>query len=107
VTDTDRSFITPARARAIRAGLEAELLDAIRAGEQPLEHGRPAEVPPPSPGETAGRPPRACSVCGTSPARQFMNANYCPAHEPRFRRPDPSRDAEALRARRERLLRLR
>jgi hypothetical protein len=36
-----------------------------------------------------------------------MNSWLCPAHEPRFPRPDPSRDAAALRTRRERLLRLR
>lgn len=112
-------FITPARARAIRAGIDAERQDAIRAGELPAGakqgvgvQGTPAAWRPVTPGTpTMERPVggalppggpagRSCSVCGTHPARQFMNAWLCPAHQPRFPTPDPTRTADALRRRR-------
>lgn len=47
----------------------------------------------------------ACQRCGMLPARRYMNAWLCSACAPVVPVPDPERTAEALTARRLRLLR--
>jgi hypothetical protein len=49
-------------------------------------------------------PGRRCSICGASPARPFMNAWLCSAHEPVVPIPDPARTTAALRERRSRMV---